>query len=402
MELTIGVCGPIGLNLLDWDLKHEELPETNAFPLTSHFINALLKRGYKVIGYTNSPVLQEPKVLQSGNLTICISTVKPKPGRRFFNYEIAELRKMIAAYPADIISAFWTYEYALAALRSNIPAVVNIHDVALKILLKQPDVFRFVRWMMNYRSVSKAEYLVANSNYTYSLLASAEKAKTVTINNFYTPEIEKISKTIPVKGNYIVSVVQGFTKRKNIHGSLQAFAKVRARFPDLEYHLVGVEMEENGLAHQYAKQLGIADGVKFIGCLEFDDVVKEIAGAKVLVHPSYEESFGMAVLEAMVAGTPVVGGENSGFVPELLAHGKAGQLCDVTSPEAMANCTIKLLEDEQLWQETVRYAKQYAKANFSEDVVLQQHLALFGRVLGRKLVPAQEPYEPVPGRRLSA
>lgn len=398
MKINVGVCGPIDLKLLNWNLKHDELPDTNAFPLTSHFINALLKRGFKVTGYTNSPVLKEPKVLQCGNLTVCIGTVKSKPGRRFFDFEIKELQQLIKANPADIISAFWTYEYALAALRTNIPTIVNIHDVALKILLKQPDMFRFVRWIMNYKSVSKASHLVANSSYTYGQLARPEQAKAVTINNFYTPTIETIGKAISGKGNYIVSVVQGFTKRKNIHGSLQAFAKVRARFPDLEYHLVGVDMEENGPAHQYARQLGIADGVKFIGCLDFEDVVRETAGAKVLVHPSYEESFGMAILEAMVAGTAVVGGSKSGFVPELLAHGKAGLLCDITSPEAMAAKTIQLLENEQLWQETVRYAQQHARKNFSEEVVINQHLALFSRVLGRELIPkyVQGRYSPMP------
>ncbi|NEM99174.1 glycosyltransferase family 4 protein [Pontibacter burrus] len=398
MKINVGVCGPIDLKLLNWKLKHEDLPDTNAFPLTSYYINALLKRGFKVTGYTNAPDLKEPKVLQCGNLTICIGTVKQKPGRRFFDFEIEALHKMIEANPADIISAFWTYEYALAALKTSIPTIVNIHDVALKILLKQPDMFRFVRWIMNYKSVSKANYLVANSSYTYRQLARPEQAKAVTINNFYTSDIETISEAIPAKGNYIVSVVQGFTKRKNIHGSLQAFAKVRALFPNLEYHLVGVDMEENGPAHQYAKQLGIADGVKFIGCLGFEDVVKETAGAKILVHPSYEESFGMAILEAMVAGTAVVGGDKSGFVPELLAHGKAGLLCDITSPDAMAEQIIRLLESEQLWRETVRYAKQHARKHFSEDVVINQHLALFSRVLARELIPkyAQGAYSPMP------
>lgn len=406
MELTIGVCGPIDLKILDWDIKQEDLPETNGFPLTSHFINALLKRGYKVIGYTNSPVLEQPQVLKSGNLTVCIATVKPKPGRRFFDFEIEALRQHIVTHPADIISAFWTYEYALAALSTPIPTVVNIHDVAFNILLKQPDMFRLVRWMMNYRTVGKAKYLVANSGYTYSLLARSEKAKAITINNFYTPEIERIAKTVTNKGNYIVSVVQGFTKRKNIHGSLRAFAKVRKRFPDLQYHLVGVDMEENGPAHQYALNLGIADGVKFIGCLDFEDVVRETAGAKVLVHPSYEESFGMAMLEAMVAGTPVVGGRKSGFVPELLAQGKAGMLCDISSPDAMADCTIKLLEDEQLWKNTVRYAQNYARENFSEDVIVKQHLALLSRILGKNFFPkpVRDPYEPLPAtqNRLTA
>jgi L-malate glycosyltransferase len=396
-DITIGVCGPIDLKLLDWDLSNDKLPETNSFPLTSHFINALLKRGYKVIGYTNSSELKSPEVIQSGNLTICIATTKPKPGRRFFDFEIEGLHNMITAHPADIISAFWSYEYSLAALRTNIPTVVNIHDIALKMLGYFPDMFRLIRWMMNYKAVTKAKYMVANSGYTFNLLSRSEKVKTLTINNFYTPEIEEISNTVTTKGNYIVSVVMGFTKRKNIKSSLEAFAKVRARFPDVEYHLIGADMEENGLAHQYALQHNLADGVRFFGSLEFDKVVKQIAGAKVLVHPSLEESFGMAVLEAMVAGTAAVGGEKSGFIPELLQYGKSGLLCDVTSPDAIADKVIRLLENDQLREELTQNARQYAKANFSEDVVIKKHLTLFSKVLGLNQEPGlhREPSMPV-------
>ncbi|MEJ8757027.1 glycosyltransferase family 4 protein [Pontibacter sp. H259] len=396
MNMTVGVCGPIDLKSLDWDLKHDNLPDTNAFPLTSHLINALLKRGYKVIGYTNSPVLQKSQILESGNLKICIATTRPKPGRRFFNFEIEELRKLIVANPADIITALWTYEYAWAALKTHVPTVVNIHDNAFQILRNQPDLFRFVRWLMNAMAVNKAKNLVANSNYTYSLLSRFEKRKTITINNFYTPDIETISQQVTTKGNYIVSVVMGFTERKNIQGSLQAFAKVRARFPDVEYHLVGVEMEENGQAHQYALQNNIADGVRFIGALPFEEVVLQTAGAKVLLHPSYEESFGMAVLEAMVAGTPVVAGENSGFIPELLENGKSGLLCDITSPDAMAACVIKLLENDNLREDLAQNARKYARANFSEEVVVAKHLSLFNQILGLNQEPElhREPFEP--------
>jgi L-malate glycosyltransferase len=380
--MTIGVCGPIDLNLLDWDLKRDDLPTTNSFPLTSHFINALLKRGYKVIGYTSSGNIDEPMVLESGNLKICISRHKPQPGRRFFKFEVEDLHKIIEANPADIISSFWTYEYSLAPLRTDIPTVVNLHDVASKILLKQPDMFRLIRWIMNFMVLRKAKHVVANSAYTYSLLGMSTKVKARTINNFYTKELEDQSIPLAAKGNYIVSAIQGFTKRKNVHGALHAFAKLRSRFPDLEYHLVGVDMEENGPAHEYARNLHLDKGVKFIGCLPFEKVSKEIAGARVLLHPSMEESFGMAILEAMVTGTAVVGGKKSGYVPHLLNYGKAGLLCDITSHDEMASSVAKLLTDKSLMEEIVRNAKTFAHSNYSEDVVIEKHLAFFSDVLG--------------------
>lgn len=381
--MIIGVSGPIDLKLLDWDVEDSTFPVTNAFPLTSHFINALLKRGYKVIGYTSSGEIDEPRVIQSGNLTICISRHKSQPGRRFFRFEVEELRKMILDYPADIISAFWTYEYAWAPLKTSIPTIVNLHDVAHKILLKQPDLFRLVRWAINCIVVRQAKHLVANSAYTYSMLSPSTSRKAKTINNFYTESLATID--LPKESNYIVTAIQGFTKRKNVHTALHAFSKLRAQFPALEYHLVGVDMEEGGPAQAYAKNHNIDNGVKYIGPLPFDEVARHIAGARAMLHPSMEESFGMSVLEAMVTGTPVVGGAKSGFVPHLLNFGEAGLLCDIMSPDGMAGSVARLLSDETYRQGIIDSAKTFARENFSEEVIISQHLAYLSEVLGKPL-----------------
>jgi len=388
--MTIGVAGPVDLQILDWDLKSTDLPPTNAFPLTSHFINALLKRGFKVIAYTNSAAIAEPIVLESGNLKVCISRHKPQPGRRFFLFEVEDLRQMMEAHPADFISAFWSYEYAWAALKTNKPTVVSLHDVAFQILLQIPDMFRLVRWMMNTIVLSKAKHLIANSSYTYNQLGSRTKAKTRTINNFYTEHLDSSLPAQVEKQNYMVTAVQGFTRRKNVSTALQAFARIREKYPTLEYHLIGVDMEENGLAHQYARQHNLEAGVRFLGPLPFDEVYQRIASAKLLLHPSREESFGMVPLEAMVAGTPVVGGKSSGFIPDLLNFGKAGLLCDILSPDEIARHVCQLLGDRSLYEELVANARQHAMSNYSEDVVIREHLNYYSQILGRPVVPELE------------
>ncbi|SIT84930.1 glycosyltransferase family 4 protein [Pontibacter indicus] len=393
--MTIGVAGPIELRILDWDLKDTSLPQTNAFPLTSHFINALLKRGFKVIAYTNSTEIAEPMVLESGNLKVCISRQKPQPGRRFFLFEVEDMRKMMVAHPADFISAFWSYEFAWAALKTGKPTVVSLHDVALQILRKIPDMFRLVRWMINYIVVSKADFLLANSVYTYNQLDRKTKSKTRVIDNFYPSTLEQRLSATAQKGNYIITVAQGFTQRKNIENGLQAFALLRRQFPDLEYYLVGVDSEEGGLAQQYAEKQNLTDGVRFMGPMPYDDVFKLIQNAQVLLHPSREESFGMVLLEAMVARTPTVGGKASGYIPHLLNYGKAGLLSDVESPESMATEVGRLLSDRDLYQTLAHAGYTYAEENFSEEVIVRKHLDYYSEVLGRDLKPVvQQPDKP--------
>ncbi|GGG04752.1 glycosyltransferase family 4 protein [Pontibacter amylolyticus] len=392
--MTIGVAGPVELRILDWDLKDTNLPPTNAFPLTSHFINALLKRGFKVIAYTNSTEISEPMVLESGNLKVCISRQKPQPGRRFFLFEVEDLRKMMVAHPADFISAFWSYEFAWAALKTGKPTVVSLHDVAFQILRKIPDMFRLVRWMINYIVVSKADFLLANSAYTYNQLDRQTKSKTRVIDNFYPSTLHQRLAATAQKGNYIITVAQGFTHRKNIETGLQAFGLLRRQFPDLEYYLVGVDSEEGGLAQQYAQKQNLTDGVRFMGPMPYDEVFRLIQNAQVLLHPSREESFGMVLLEAMVARTPTVGGKNSGYIPHLLDYGKAGLLCDVESPDSMATEVGRLLSDRELYQTLVDEGYTYAEENFSENVIVDRHLKYYSEILGKPLQPAVQSGKP--------
>lgn len=379
--MIIGVSGPVDIGLLDCDFGNTSIPKTNTFPLTSHYVNALIKRGHQIIVYTNSDQITEPVILHSEQVTVCIGCTRPQPGRRFFIFERNQLQALMQQYPADLIYAFWTYEYAWAALRSGIPTVVSIHDIARKILFNQPDMFRLVRFFMNTIVLHKAKWLVANSSYTFSQLSARNKKKATVINNFYTNYLDKITPDNMKKENYIISVVMGFTKRKGIPKALHAFARVKKKFHDLEYHLIGAGMEHGGNAHQYAKQHNLEDGVKFLGALPHADIMVRVAAAKVLLHPSVEESFGMAVLEAMIAGTPVVGGLHSGFVPYLLNHGKAGLLCNIKSEAEMAENIEKLVQNESFAADMAARAYTFAKENFSEDVVIAKHLKLYNHIL---------------------
>lgn len=127
----------------------------------------------------------------------------------------------------------------------------------------------------------------------------------------------------------------------------------------------------------------LEQGMKFIGHQTHDKLLQRVANAKVLLHPSVEESFGMALLESMVVGTPVVAGKDSGFVPYLLDHGKAGQLCDVYSSDDMALKTMELLSDRKLAEETAGNAYNFAQVNFSEEAIVRKHIELYEAVAFR-------------------
>jgi L-malate glycosyltransferase len=372
-SITIGVAGLMSLELLNINTKGRAFPVGYKFPMISHLINGILRQGYKVICYTTSSDIDEPLVFEDERITVCIARRSDHPGRNFFKSERSELVELMKKYPSDIINSHWSYEFSMAALDSGIPTVVTLHDNATTILKYMPDPFRLIRWIMNFIVLRKAKYLTTNSEYLLKTLSKRDQRKGTVINNFFENGLEKHHYTGP-RENYIVSIINGFGERKNVKTGLKAFALLKDRYKGLQFHLAGFEMEEGGKAFNWAKENGLEKDVVFLGNIPYSDVIKEIQKAKVLLHTSREESFCNVILEALVLGTPAIGGKHSGNVPFLLGQGKHGILCDINSPEEIVRAVNKIFNDKTLASSYTYFGYEHVVNSFSEDLIIKKYI----------------------------
>jgi glycosyltransferase involved in cell wall biosynthesis len=106
-----------------------------------------------------------------------------------------------------------------------------------------------------------------------------------------------------------------------------------------------------------------------------------MSSALVHAHVSKEESFGLTVLEALLAGTAVLGGSNSGAVPWILESGKAGLLVDIEDPNRIAEGICQLLTNSKLRRNLVRRGKRRSETLFSPEAAVDAHLALYENAL---------------------
>lgn len=132
---------------------------------------------------------------------------------------------------------------------------------------------------------------------------------------------------------------------------LEAFALVRKQDPAARLRLLGDGPLRSELQRR-AADLGVAAGVEFAGTV--DDVWTHLAEARVTVVPSRTETQGIAVLEALAAGCPVVASRVGG-IPEMIEHGRNGHLVPPGESLPLAEAMVRVRHDAQL---RVRYSAE--------------------------------------------
>ncbi len=186
-----------------------------------------------------------------------------------------------------------------------------------------------------------------------------------------------------VRGDGPCLVTAGrLVKEKSIGDLIRAVALLVPRQPKISAMILGDGPERPAL-EQTARDVGVADRVFFVGWIEPEQVANHLAAADIFVAPSMLEGQGLAVLEAMLAGLPVIATRCSGIV-DAVRDNETGLLVPDSSPENIAAAVLRLAEDSALARRLAaagaalveqRYTRRASACAFSE---------LFLNLLGRK------------------
>ena len=383
--MRIGIAGPVSLDLLDCSGEARGgMPEGYAAPIVAHYVNALLRQGNQVNVYTTSPGIARPVVVDDEPLVVCIGPqYRGRSALTFFARERRWLGQFMRDHPSDLIHAMWSYEFALAALDSGTPCVVQYRDNALRVFAYRPDAYRLLRLLLSTYVSSRAQHQVANSEYLRAALGRAGRGMEVLPNFLPDRAADSWGSTTP-RAEYMVTVSNGFGAWKNIARGLQAFQELRARGVVREYRLVGHGLGPGEEAESYARAHHLTEGVVFVGYLPHPAAMAQLAGASLLLHTSLEDSFGMAVLEAMAAGVVVAGGNTSGNIPELLDGGACGFLCDMRDVADIVRGVTSAMVDGAARERAVTRARRRCEDVYSEERVMQDAEVLYLRILGEE------------------
>ena len=171
-------------------------------------------------------------------------------------------------------------------------------------------------------------------------------------------------------------VTAGFLiQRKAIDQTIRAVAKLRRQELDVRLAIAGTGPQEVAL-RRLAEELAVADQVVFCGWLEGEDLRALYARASVYVTMSRSESYGMAVVEAMACGLPVVSADNCG-AREVVRHEQTGWLVPVDDVNMLAAQIRRLLESPGKAFEVALAASTWVSETFAPAVIAQQWLELY-------------------------
>lgn len=157
---------------------------------------------------------------------------------------------------------------------------------------------------------------------------------------------------------------------------LHILARVRERVPAVLV-LVG-DGPERPRVQEEARSLGLLADVAFAGAVR--NLPPLLRACDLFLLPSAHESFGLAALEAMSCGLPVVGSRTGGL-PEVVEDGETGVLADPGDVEAMSGAALRILADETLRARLSRAARDRAVRMFRAEEVLLRWEALYERVV---------------------
>ena len=285
-----------------------------------------------------------------------------------------ELDVLHVHYAIPHASAAFMAKQILAAQGVHIPYVTTLHGTDITLVGRDPSFEPVITFCMNEsdaitavsESLREDTYKHFNATKDILVIPNFVHPRSKTIHN-----IQEIRRRYAIDNEPIMCHISNFRKVKRVDDVLKMFDKVNQKIPS-KLLMVGDGPERFGL-EELCAQLGLCDRVVFIGKVRETQEVLEISDLFVL--PSETESFGLAALEAMAMGVPVIS-SNTGGIPEVNINGETGFMSEVGDVEDMAKNAIYILEDEDRKKNFGENALARSKV-FDIDAVVRQYEDLY-------------------------
>ncbi len=338
----------------------------------------LARRGHEIHFITYSQPVR--LALLNPNVHYHEVNVPEYPLFHYQPYELAlssKLVDMVKLYKIDLLHVHYAIPHAYAGYMAKqmlkaegikIPMVTTLHGTDITLVGNHP----FYKPAVSF-SINKSDVVTSVSqnlkDETYKLFNI--KREIHVIPNFIELDKIKIDSNIAChrsvmanENEKIITHISNFRKVKRIPDVIEIYYKIQQQIPS-KLMMVG-DGPEKEIAENLCQKLGISDKVIFFG--NSNEIDKILSYTDLFLLPSETESFGLAALEAMAWGVPVIS-SNSGGLPEVNFEGISGYLSDVGNTDEMAQNSIKILKEDAILAKFKENALSVAKQFDIKNIV---------------------------------
>lgn len=351
-------------------------------------------------GSTNLPI--EPDVPHTVNGVTVHYFPRESGGNYFFSPRLAEAcRRTIGKFELMYVASNWGYPF--------LPACRSASEAGVPYIVSPRASFKRAPWIGKYWKKLTYHYLLerrlvqhaAALHYCTELERKDSGWLGLQPPSFVVPNPVDATefKHLPPRGAFrrtwgipeekeVVLFLGRIDPQKGLDVTLHSFAKATVFHPKALLVLAGPE--EDGYVQplkKMAEKLGIMDRVLFTGFLESKTRVTALADSDVFILTSYSENFGIAAVEAMAAGLPVIVSDRVGIAEELRAE-RAGVVVSL-DPAAVAVELIRLLASPDGRRQLSKRAVQLANEKYSPEIVAKAMLDEFEKFTGTIMGPCE-------------
>jgi N-acetyl-alpha-D-glucosaminyl L-malate synthase BshA len=268
-------------------------------------------------------------------------------------------------YAIPHASAAYMAKKILEQEGKKIPVITTLHGTDITLVGKDKTYAPVVAF-----SINQSDAITAVSNNlrdeTYKTFTIEKNIEViynfVDVQRFTRKPIDAFKKVIAPRGERVLLHASNFRAIKRVEDVVKIFYKVQKEIPS-KLLFVG-DGPERQTAEELGRSLCISDEMRFVGKQEqMEDI---LAIADLFLLTSEYESFGLAALEAMAAGVPVVS-TNAGGLKEINIDGETGYMADVGDIETMSKRALEILRTDEILKgfksRAARHAKKFDIAN---------------------------------------
>jgi glycosyltransferase involved in cell wall biosynthesis len=332
--------------------------------------NSLAARGHDLYAVLrpHSPLI--------GHLKLDHTKIKTLPLRNALDVGSAhELARFVARNEIEIVHAHMARDYSLASYASR-------RNRQSKFIVTRHVLFHLSR--LHRHTLARARRVIAVSNAVARELQSqrivSDGQLAVVLNGIdvdrFNVEFDRTrflqTLGVPAHGPLVGSFGELRTLKRH-DDFIKAAALIAPRFPDAHFVLAGLDTSLSREVHKHLEQLvndsGLKDRFHFLGWVE--NAEKLLSALDVFVSASETESFGLAIAEAMAAGTPVVATATEG-AREVVVDRETGLLVPIGDVAGIAASIVKLLSNGELRRQMGAQARRIVNQRFSLKRMVDQ------------------------------